>query len=64
MKHKSWQKSKVDFDQLRLEIQQMSRDSKLFKLLREELTKLDHWKQQARGNPMKAYQSRKSGTRL
>ena len=50
-----WSKSKLDFEQLRAEIRVMTRDSKLYALLQEELTKLDHWKQQARGNPKKGY---------
>lgn len=54
----TWQKSKIDLEQLRLEIRKMTPPSKLFKLLREELIKLDHWKQKARGNPVKGYLSR------
>ena len=50
-----WNKSKLDFEQLRIEVQCMTRDSKLYDLLQEELTKLDHWKQQKRGNPKKGY---------
>ena len=50
-----WNKTKLDFEQLRIEIRSMSRQSQLFKLLREELAKLDHWKQQGRGNPQKAH---------
>jgi hypothetical protein len=57
---KKWNKTKLDHEQLRIEIRTMSRYSKLFKLLREELTKLDHWKQQGRGDPIKAFHSRRT----
>ena len=56
---RTWNKTKIDHKQLRIEIQSMTRDSKLYKLLREELTKLDHWKQQKRGDPIKAFHSRR-----
>jgi hypothetical protein len=55
---KIWNKTKTDLDQLRVDIQKMSRYSKLWFLLREELTKLDHWKNQPRGNPKKAHAMR------
>ena len=51
-----WSKSKLDFEQLRFEIQHMTKDSKLYDLLQEELIKIDHWKQRKRGNPKKGYQ--------
>jgi protein associated with RNAse G/E len=50
--------SKIDVNQLAYEIQHMNRHKKIYRVLREELTKVDHWKQQGRGNPMKAYLSR------
>lgn len=31
--------------------------TKLYKMLKEELTILDHWKAKGRGNPMKAYKA-------
>jgi hypothetical protein len=49
-----WNKTKLDFEQLRKEIRLMSNRSQLHRLLEDELTKLDHWKQRARGNPKKA----------
>lgn len=49
-----WNKSKLDFEQLRAEIKAMSARSGLYKLLRDELLKLDHWKNLPRGNPRKA----------
>jgi hypothetical protein len=52
-------KTKLDFEQLRKEIRRLNRHQALYRLLREELTKVDHWKQQRRGDPMKAYNSRK-----
>jgi len=42
-------KSKIDLDQLRIEIRVMSVRSKLHKLLVEELSALGHWKQLPRG---------------
>ena len=56
-----WNKSKIDHEQLRKEIQTMSVRSRLFKLLREELGKLGHWKQKPRGNPKAGYNKAKFG---
>ena len=53
-----WSKSKLDFQQLINEIRAMTPQTTLYKILRTELTKLNHWKQKPRGNPMKAYLSR------
>lgn len=50
----TWEKSKIDLGRLRIEIRAMSRHSKLYSVLKEELGKLDHWKAQKRGNPQKA----------
>ena len=61
VKNYTWHKSKIDFEQLRLEIRKMSSSSKLYKIIKEELIKQDHWKQKARGNPMKAFHSRRKG---
>jgi hypothetical protein len=52
---KKWHKTKLDLEQLRVEIRVMTAQSQLYELLRDELSKLDHWKQKARGNPMKAH---------
>lgn len=46
-----WNKSKIDLNQLRKEVQLMSCRSELYNLLRDELTKLGHWKQKPRGKP-------------
>jgi len=51
-------KSKLDLEQLRLEIRALNNRKTLYKVLKEELTKIDHWKQQQRGNPIKAFRSR------
>lgn len=51
-------KSKIDFEQLRQEIRRLNRHQALYRLLKDELTKIDHWKQQGRGNPIKAFHSR------
>jgi hypothetical protein len=50
-----WSKTKIDLEQLRKEIRVMSRDSRLYKLLQEELIGVGHWKQKRRGNPEKAF---------
>ena len=50
--------TKIDVNQLAFEIQHMNRHKKIYRVLREELTKVDHWKQQCRGNPIKAYLAR------
>lgn len=52
-----WRKSKLDLNQLELEIQQMSVRSKLYKVLKAELTKVGYWKQKARGNPRAGYRA-------
>lgn len=51
-------KSKLNFKQLRLEIRNLNNRKQLYRVLKEELTKIDHWKQQKRGDPKKAFQSR------
>jgi hypothetical protein len=50
--------TKIDYQQLIKEIHSLNRHKKLYRLLRDELSKIGHWKMKARGNPMKAYQSR------
>jgi hypothetical protein len=50
--------SKIDFEQLRTEIRKLHRTHALYRLLKEELTKIDHWKQQGRGDPIKAFNAR------
>lgn len=54
-------KSKLDFEQLRKEIRTLNSRKALYRLLKEELGKIDHWKQQARGDPVKAFSMRGKG---
>jgi hypothetical protein len=50
--------SKIDLQQLRIEIQGLKRWHSLYKVLKEELSRIDHWKNAQRGNPTKAYKAR------
>jgi len=50
-----WNKSKIDQEQLRLEIRTCSIQSKLWKLLQEEIGARGHWCAKPRGNPQKGY---------
>lgn len=50
--------TKIDIGQLKAEIRVLNRHKLLYRVLRDELTKIGHWKQRPRGNPMKAYLSR------
>lgn len=45
----------VDIGKLRREIRKMSRRSKLYKALKEELTALDYWKLKRRGKPREVW---------
>ncbi len=53
-----WEKTKLDFGQLRKEIRELNSRKELYRLLKEELGKLGHWKQKARGDPVKAFRMR------
>jgi len=55
-------KCKIDLPELRKEIREMTRHDELYYVLQEELTNVDHWKAQGRGNPIKAH--RMSGHKL
>lgn len=44
-------KSKIDIEQLRIEIQQMTVRRELYQALKEELSKLGYWKMRKRGKP-------------
>jgi len=44
-------KTKLDLEQLRVEIRTLTHDKELYKVLKEELTKIGHWKQLKRGKP-------------
>ena len=50
--------TKIDLVQLRLEIRTLNRTKVLYRVLKEELSKKGYWKLKARGDPVKAYQSR------
>lgn len=43
----------MDYEGLRLKIRGMSRRSKIYEVLREELGKMGYWKRRGRGNPSK-----------
>lgn len=47
--------SKIDLEQLRKEVQGMTRHNVLYRVLKEELGKRGYWKARARGDPKKAY---------
>jgi predicted ArsR family transcriptional regulator len=55
----TWEKSKINLDRLSYEIQNMSVRSKLYKVLKKELTQLDYWKNKKRGKPSPNYGWRK-----
>jgi len=42
----------VDYQELREAIRKMTRDTRLFVVLKEELTRLGYWKNKARGKPL------------
>lgn len=46
-----WSKCKTDLEQLKIDIHNMSCRSKLYKLLKRELTKQGYWKNKARWYP-------------
>jgi hypothetical protein len=46
------EKSKLNMEQLRKEIRRLTNRQELYRVLKEELTKLDHWKQQGKWNPV------------
>ena len=50
--------TKLDLDQLRIEIRDLNRSKQLYKVLKVELSRLGYWKNQRRGDPVKAYHAR------
>jgi len=50
--------SKIDLDQLAVEISEMKPTYRLFLVLKTELTKIGRWKNLGRGDPMKGYLAR------
>ena len=45
------EKSKIDLNQLSIEIKRMTMRRQLYKVLKKELTELGYWKQRKRGKP-------------
>lgn len=56
--------SKIDLTQLASEIRHLNRWQSLYKVLKEELTLIDHWKNAQRGNPVKARKAMIAKTHL
>ena len=52
-------RSKIDLEQLRLEIRAMTRTHALYRVLRNELTARGFWRARPRGNPSKGFQGMK-----
>jgi len=52
------QKTKLDLVQLVKEIRLLNNRKELYRILKDELGKLGHWKQKPRGNPTKAFSMR------
>ena len=50
--------TEINLEQLKKEIREMKPTYRLFLVLKEELTKIGHWKKLARGDPMKGYLAR------
>jgi hypothetical protein len=51
--------TKIDLAQLRKEIRELNRSKALYRVLKEELTIIGHWKNNPRGDPKKAWASRR-----
>jgi hypothetical protein len=63
--HTKWlnnrrRRTKIDLEELALEIRHLNRHKALYRLLRDELSKRGWWKMRARGDPKKANASRKT----
>ena len=50
--------TKIDLNQLRKEIRELNRSKSLYRVLKEELSAIGHWKNNPRGDPKKAWDSR------
>ena len=48
----------INLEQLRKEIRGLNRTKILYRVLKEELSKIGHWKNKARGDPAKGFQLR------
>ena len=53
------ERSKIDLVQLTKEIRSMNSRKKLYQVLKNELTKLGHWRDRPRGNPAKGWAAMK-----
>jgi len=51
--------SKIDLEQLRIEIRKLHRSQSLYRLLRDELSTLGFWRFRKRGNPALGYKRMK-----
>jgi hypothetical protein len=51
------EKTQIDLERLRYEIQHLNNRKELYYLLRDELIKRNWWRAQCRGNPKKAYRA-------
>lgn len=51
----------VDLEALRLELRDLTREKKLYKLLKAELTLLGYWQNRPRGNPEKGFKKSNGG---
>ena len=47
--------TKINLNQLRLEIRTLKRHQVLYRVLRDELKKLGHWRYKQRGDPAKGF---------
>lgn len=47
----------LDYDLLREKIRSMHRHSPIFRILKEELSRLGYWKNKPRGNPKAGYEA-------
>jgi hypothetical protein len=52
------EKTQINLERLRYEIQHLNNRKDLYLVLKEELSAINHWKQQPRGNPKKAWSMR------
>ena len=54
--------TKINLEQLAKEIRVMSRQNALYRVLRDELSNLGHWRVRPRGNPAAGYRAMKDKT--
>ena len=46
----------IDLIELKQAIKNMTRQQAIYRVIRDELKKQDHWKQKSRGDPLKGYE--------